>query len=72
MNGENRSTRNIDKYFEMAKKPERLTTEDDLKILNSFMSSDKDKHEGMSRSNEVNLDSCETGIQMKIIGVGSI
>ena len=26
----------------MAKKPERLNTEDDLKILNSFMSSDRD------------------------------
>ena len=57
----------------MAKKPERLTTEDDLKILNSFMSSDRDnKNEGLSTSKEVNFEgSGDIGIPMKVIGVGS-
>ena len=58
--------KNIDKYFEMAKKPERLTTEDDLKILNSFMSSDRDN------SKEVNFDnSNDQSLPMRVIGIGS-
>ena len=63
---------NIDKYFEMAKKPERLTTEDDLKILNSFMSSERDnKQEGLSYSKEVNFESQDNSLPMKVIGIGS-
>ena len=50
----------------MAKKPERLTTEDDLKILNSFMSSDRDN------SKERNYDnSNDQSLPMKVIGIGS-
>ena len=49
----------------MAKKPERLTTEDDLKILNSFMSSDRD-----CNSKEVNFENSQD-LPMKVIGIGS-
>ena len=42
----------------MAKKPERLTTEDDIKILNSFMSSTQNQID-----NDV-LDSSKLNIEM--------
>ena len=38
----------------MAKKPERLTTEDDIKILNSFMSSMQDQSNPLDESAKIN------------------
>ena len=45
----------------MAKKPERLTTEDDIKILNSFMSSMQDQSNPLDESAKINVETEKLG-----------
>ena len=45
----------------MAKKPERLTTEDDIKILNSFMSSMQDQSNPLDESAKINAETEKLG-----------
>ena len=42
--------------LELAKKTERLTTEDDIKILNSFMSSTQDMMNPLDESSKLNIE----------------
>ena len=44
------------KFLEMAKKPERLTTEDDVKILNSFMSSTQGQINPLDDTSNINAE----------------